>query len=82
MYTDVCALILLGALVSAGADSSAVIRDSLGSAADSLPLRLRSLAVVAQDQPGAGRVVAPAGVTVDAFGKIYVTDVSLHRLQR
>jgi sugar lactone lactonase YvrE len=55
-------------------------RDS--AAADSLPLVLRLTATIAPAQDAPGRLARPAGVALDAFGRLYVTDGALHRLQR
>lgn len=47
-----------------------------------LPLRLRAVEPLAGPGDGRGEVIEPAGLTVDAFGRIYITDAALHRLQR
>jgi sugar lactone lactonase YvrE len=62
-----------------GPDSAAVPADT--AAADTLPLRLARTAAVAPGEGVAG-LVEPAGVAVDAFGRIYVTDAGLNRVQR
>lgn len=58
----------------AAADSRAARSDSAGS--------LVREALVAAHGDGRGEVLEPAGVAVDAFGRVYVTDAALHRLQR
>jgi sugar lactone lactonase YvrE len=70
-------------------DSAAVRTDTLAMRADtpaavpdSLPLRLEVQSIVAQASTSPGEVVRPSGVACDAFGRIYVTDAALHRLQR
>jgi sugar lactone lactonase YvrE len=45
-------------------------------------MQLRAVAPLAEAGDGRGEVIEPAGLTVDAFGRIYVTDAALHRLQR
>jgi tripartite motif-containing protein 71 len=49
--------------------------------ADTLPLRLRPLQVIGSVGERAA-LADPSGVTTDAFGRIYVTDASQHRLVR
>jgi len=49
---------------------------------DSLPLVLRPAGVVATSAAGRGQVIEPSGVATDAFGRVYVSDAALHRLQR
>lgn len=46
------------------------------------PLRLVSVATLATSAPGPAQVVEPGGVAVDAFGRVWVSDAALHRLQR
>jgi DNA-binding beta-propeller fold protein YncE len=67
---------LLAGLVLAAAP------DSLGASGDTLPFRLRATGVVAGPAEGRGRLLEPAGVAADHFGRIHVTDAALHRLQR
>ena len=62
----------------AAADSLA----ARAAAADSLPLRLTRAGVVVADGSDAQRLAEPAGVAVDAFGRLYVSDAGLNRLQR
>lgn len=75
---------ILGALLVAAPAPAAARRDSV--AADSLaaaaPLVLRRAAAVERAHEGPGQLVQPAGIAVDAFGRLYVTDRGLHRLQR
>lgn len=57
--------------------------DSLAPAAvDSLPWRLRPVAVVVARGDGRGQALEPSGIAVDAFGRVAVADAALHRLQR
>jgi DNA-binding beta-propeller fold protein YncE len=64
-------------------DSVAVARaDSVAAASDSLPFRLRTLDPLATATPGPGQVVRPAGLAVDAFGRLYVSDAAQHKIQR
>ena len=49
---------------------------------DSLPLRLRPAGLVAGGESAAVRIAEPAGLAVDAFGALYVSDAALHHLQR
>jgi sugar lactone lactonase YvrE len=50
--------------------------------ASSAPLRVRDLGVVVAAGAGRGQVVEPSGLTVDTFGRLYVSDAALHRVQR
>jgi len=52
------------------------------SAAAPLPYRIRSAGTVAGGTDAPVRIAEPSGLTVDAFGALYVTDAALHRLQR
>jgi len=63
--------------VGTRADSSEV-----GTRADSMPFRLVTRATFALATEARGQVIEPAGLATDAFGRIYVTDAALHRLQR
>lgn len=47
-----------------------------------LPLQLRGMTALADVGDGRGQVIEPAGLAIDAFGTIYVTDAALHRMQR
>jgi hypothetical protein len=49
---------------------------------DSLPWRLRAVAVVVAQGDGRGQSIEPSGIAVDAFGRLAVSDAALHRLQR
>jgi len=53
-----------------------------GPAADSLPWRLRSVALLVTQGDGRGQALEPSGVTVDPFGRVVVADAALHRIQR
>jgi DNA-binding beta-propeller fold protein YncE len=48
---------------------------------DSLPWRLSGVGLLAETGEQRGQVLDPAGLAVDAFGRCYVTDAALHRLQ-
>jgi hypothetical protein len=52
------------------------------SSSSSLPGTLRALATVVTRGDGRGQALEPAGVAVDAFGRLVVADAALHRLQR
>jgi len=54
--------------------------DTVG--ADSLPLRLTAAEIVVARGDARGQVIEPAGLATDAFGRVYVADAALHRLQR
>ena len=65
--------------------SGTVAADSLGghaSAPDSLGPRLTERAVLASTGADRGEVLDPSGVAVDAFGRVYVSDVAAHRVIR
>ncbi len=64
----------------AGRDASTGSADSTG--ADTLPLRLVPVQALGTAGGGRAALVEPNGVAVDAFGRIYVTDASQHRLVR
>ena len=49
---------------------------------DTLALRLVARDTLASGGGGRAQAVEPSGVAVDAFGRVYVTDAALHRLQR
>jgi streptogramin lyase len=55
---------------------------ALATMADSLPLRLAVVQVVGRAGEGRASLVEPSGVATDAFGRVYVTDASQHRLVR
>jgi DNA-binding beta-propeller fold protein YncE len=65
-------LAVAAATAPAGADSAAAPR----------PLRLEAVATLAGTGDGRGEVIDPAGLVVDAFGRVYVADAGLHRMQR
>lgn len=60
--------------VRAVADSSAADTTAVAT--------LRDGGVIVTSGTGRGQVTEPAGLAIDAFGRLYVTDASLHRLQR
>lgn len=60
--------------VASGRDSAAV--------ADSLPWTLRDRGTVCPHGDAGGQVLDPAGLAVDSFGRIYVSDLQLHRMQQ
>jgi DNA-binding beta-propeller fold protein YncE len=62
--------------VSAGAGSGS---DSVSAG---LPLEFERVGEVMSHGDGRGQVLEPAGVACDAFGRVYVSDAALHRLQR
>lgn len=51
-------------------------------ATDTLPMRLTRAAIVISGGGAAQRLAEPSGVAVDAFGRIYVSDFGLNRVQR
>lgn len=51
-------------------------------AADSLPLRLVPVGLPIVGHEAGAELSEPSGLAVDAFGRIYVSDAALHRLQR
>lgn len=74
--TDVAAVTL------ARPDSAAARAHPDPAAADTLPMRLARVAVVVSGGSDEQRLVEPAGVAADAFGRIVVADAGLNRLQR
>jgi DNA-binding beta-propeller fold protein YncE len=60
--------------------TAAVARDSVR--ADTLAVRLVPVQTLGSGSAGRAVLVEPSGVTTDAFGRVYVTDVSQHRLVR
>jgi len=50
--------------------------------ADTLALRLRPVQTLGSAEDGRTALAEPSGVATDAFGRIYVTDASQHRLVR
>jgi len=75
----IAALLLL--LSVPGPAVTSVWGDSLA-ARDTLTLSLVAEPPVAVGGDARGQVLEPAGVAVDAFGRVYVADAALHRLQR
>lgn len=65
--------------VSGAADSGAAGADS---ARRALVATIRDDGVLVPSGTARGQVTEPAGLAYDAFGRLYVTDASLHRLQR
>jgi sugar lactone lactonase YvrE len=57
-------------------------RSARGTDPDSIVLRPLGTLPLASLPFDHGQVVEPAGVVVDAFGRVYVTDAAVHRLQR
>ena len=79
--------ILVAALIASAMAASPVRADSLPGAPpparpDTVALRLVDAGLAVPSGTGRGEVVEPAGLAVDAFGRLYVTDASLHRMQR
>ena len=76
-----------GAGAAAVPDSSAASADSAAPAdsaihgPDAAPALVREALVAAHGEER-GEVLEPAGIAADAFGRVYVTDAALHRLQR
>ena len=62
-------------------DSAAAVRPD-SAIVGLLPLRLARIAIVVSDGGPIESVVEPAGVAVDAFGRLYVSDAGLNRVQR
>jgi DNA-binding beta-propeller fold protein YncE len=75
--------VLHAAPVDGAADTTATDGvAAFAAAADTAGVRLVREALVAPRGDGRGEVLEPAGIAADAFGRIYVTDAALHRLQR
>jgi sugar lactone lactonase YvrE len=70
MASPLLMLVLLAAATPAPADS------------DTLALQLTVRDTVVAAGAGSAPLIEPGGVAVDPFGRIYVTDVAAHRLQR
>src|SRR5207247_8554966 len=70
------------ARASGSKESSSADSSRAGAETDSLPLVLGNPVTLARNAAGPGRVVEPSGVAVAAFGRVYVSDAALHRLQR
>lgn len=72
--------------VPARADStrpdSMLAADSAAARGDSASVRLVPRATLTLRRGGPGEVVEPAGIAADAFGRIWLTDAQLHRVQR
>jgi DNA-binding beta-propeller fold protein YncE len=85
----IAGLLLAVSNVSApSADTLAVSIDTLAAVralADSTTLpgltRVVTRSVIATGGTGTGAVLDPTGVAVDPFGRVYVTDAALHRMQ-
>ena len=69
-------------IMLAAADSTAAVDSTAFATPDTLSLRLTPGAWLAREGQGRGQVLEPAGLAVDAFGRVYVSDATLHRLQR
>ena len=54
-------------------------RDSLAAAA---PFRLARVATLVEHGVARGELVEPAGIAIDVFGRLFVSDAALHRLER
>ncbi|NOT34194.1 MAG: hypothetical protein HOP12_08510, partial [Candidatus Eisenbacteria bacterium] len=73
---------------SSGADPRVLAqRDSVAhadSSALAAPIvwRLREVAVIAGSGRGRGQVLEPDGIAVDPFGRVWIADAALHRVQR
>jgi sugar lactone lactonase YvrE len=76
------ALLVAGLALAAAPDSLLPAPDTPAASRDTLPFRLRAMAMAAGPAEGRGRLLEPAGVAADDFGRIHVTDAALHRLQR
>jgi DNA-binding beta-propeller fold protein YncE len=61
------------------ADSTSAVLDTVRAAPTA---RFVADGVIAPHGSGRGEVLEPAGIAADAFGRIYVSDAALHRLQR
>lgn len=66
----------------AARDTLRVAPDSTRTAADTLAFRLVPAAPGLPPPGGEGQLVEPSGVAADAFGRVWVADAALHRLQR
>jgi sugar lactone lactonase YvrE len=78
---------LVAALVAGAAAAHSACADPpaalpVPDSAAATPLRLVEGGIAVPSGTGRGGVVEPAGLAVDAFGRLYVTDGSLHRMQR
>lgn len=62
-------------------DTLAVVRALADSTAPPPAVRLVVRALLVAGGTGAGAVLDPTGVAVDPFGRIYLTDAALHRMQ-
>ena len=69
-------------IMLAAADSTAAVDSTSLATSDSLSARVASAGWLAREGEGRGQVLEPAGVAIDAFGRVYVSDAALHRLQR
>jgi len=78
-------LLLLAAVPGATPETLRVAPESLRvalAAGDTLPMRLMPDGQAAASGSGPERLIEPAGVAADAFGRVYVSDAGLHRLVR
>lgn len=75
-------LTMLVAADTTAALDSTTVRAATAALADSLPARVANAGWLAREGDGRGQVLEPAGAAIDAFGRAYVSDAALHRLQR
>jgi sugar lactone lactonase YvrE len=62
--------------------ASSTLAASPGAAADSLPWALVAAGPAIASADARSRLAEPSGIAVDAFGRLYVSDASLHCLKR
>ena len=67
---------------SGARDSTASGRTALDSLARLAPDELVPVAVLVQGGAARGELVEPVGIASDAFGRLFVADAALHRLER
>jgi hypothetical protein len=94
--SDLCALVVLVVVNVGGTLATAAVMDRaplagaattatapLDSAgADTLALRIRPVQTLGNSGGERAVLAEPSGIAVDAFGRVYVTDASQHRLVR
>jgi tripartite motif-containing protein 71 len=81
LFCIVCFLATAGVSDSSGRAEPARA-DSLRADSVSFPLRLEPRGVIALAGDGRGQVREPAGLAADPFGRTWVSDAQLHRVQR